>query len=107
MAVMEALFLLSVVAATEHYYNTPLYQWYVTLCNNRQSAHCCCPIITMVHVAHARLLIASIAATGRMISADCYYYGAHGTRAGATSAHNSDGLSDISLLLPQTMRQTV
>jgi hypothetical protein len=37
-----------------------------------------------------------------MTSEDCCYCGARGTRAGATSTHSSDGLSNISgpLLLP-------
>jgi hypothetical protein len=42
---------------------------------------------------------------GRMTSADHCYCGARGTREGATSAHSSDGPSNISgpLLLPPTM----
>jgi hypothetical protein len=40
-----------------------------------------------------------------MTSDDCYYCGAHGTHAVATSAHSSDELSDISrpLLLAPTV----
>jgi hypothetical protein len=63
------------------------------------------PIATVGHVAHARLLLAPIAATGTLTLADRCYCGARGMRAGATSTHNSDGPSDISgqLLLPPTV----
>jgi hypothetical protein len=53
----------------------------------------------------ARVLIAPTVAMGHMISVDRCYCGTRGTRVDATSAHNSDGPSDISglLLLPPTM----
>jgi hypothetical protein len=56
-------------------------------------------------MAHMRLLIASTALMGHMTSADRCYCGASDTCVGATSAHSSDGPSDISrpLLLPPTM----
>jgi hypothetical protein len=59
-------------------------------------------IATIRHVPRVRLLLAPTTATGCMTSDDRCYYGVRGTRAIATSAHNSDGLSDISrsLLLP-------
>jgi hypothetical protein len=31
-----------------HYYNTPLYQRFITLCNNRQTAYRYCPIAIAV-----------------------------------------------------------
>jgi hypothetical protein len=56
-------------------------------------------------IPHVWLLIAHIAAMGRMTSADHCYCGAHSIRAEATSAHSSNGSSDISrpLVLPSTI----
>jgi hypothetical protein len=61
-------------------------------------------VATIRHMARTRLLLAPTVVTGRMTSDDHCYCRAHGTRAVATSAHSSDGLSDISglLLLPPT-----
>jgi hypothetical protein len=63
------------------------------------------PITTVVHVAHARLLLAPIAVTLTLTLLDHCYCGAHGMHVGDTSTHSSNGPSDINepLLLPPTI----
>jgi hypothetical protein len=60
----------------EHYYNTPLYQRFITLCSNGQTLCTnASPVATMGHVAHAWLLLGPTAVASTLTSTDrCYYY---------------------------------
>jgi hypothetical protein len=64
--------------------------WYPT------SDGCASAGATVEHVAHARLLLAPTITMSCLTLVDHCYRGTCGTRAGATSAHISDELSDIS-----------
>jgi hypothetical protein len=54
--------------------HTSLDQRSVILYSNGQIAHHCCPVATVKHVVHTRLLLVSTAVMSRLISVDCCYH---------------------------------